>query len=169
MSRYIKYLSGGDLRSIGMSNSVIPKIKTQQDFDELFRCLHHHDRIVVMRAADCIEKITATSPTYLTKYKKEIFDLSSASRDKELVWHLAQLIPRLTLNGNDFKDACTILYQWAVDKSCSRIVRANALESLSHLVRGKSSALKKFNGILSELEQENIPSISARIRKIRTK
>ena len=80
MSKYIKYLSGGDLRSIGMSNSVIPKIKTQQDFDELFRCLHHQDRIVVMRAADCIEKISATNPTYLTKYKKEIFDLSRTSR-----------------------------------------------------------------------------------------
>jgi hypothetical protein len=167
MSRFLKYLSGGDLRSIGKSDSVIPKINTQQDFDELFKCLYHHDRIVVMRAADCIEKITATNPVYVTKHKKEIFDLSRTSTNKELVWHLAQLIPRLNLNGNDLKEAWNILCQWALDKSCSRIVRVNALESLSHLAHGKSSVLKRFNGILSELEEEKVPSINARIRKIR--
>ena len=168
MSTVIKYLSGGDLRSIGKSNSVAAKVKTQKDFDDLFKCLYHHDRIVVMRAADCIEKITSAKATYLTKYKMEILDLSRTSTDKELVWHLAQLIPRLNLNGNDFKEAWKILSRWALDKSCSRIVRVNSLEALSHLVQRNDSALKQFSDILSELEQEKIPSIKARIKRIKT-
>ena len=49
-------LSGGDLRSIGKSNSLVQTIRTQADFDELFNLLFHSNRVVVMRAADSIEK-----------------------------------------------------------------------------------------------------------------
>ena len=123
MPRYLKYLSGGDLRSIGQNNSIIAKVKTQSDFDELFKCMHYPDRLVVMRTADCVEKITAISPAYLANHKKEILELSQSSVDKELIWHLAQMIPRLNLAGSDFSRAWNILGRWALDKSGSRIVR----------------------------------------------
>lgn len=62
MMQLEKILAGGDLRSIGKSNSVAGKIKTQNDFDKLFECLFHKDRHVVMWAADAIEKITIHNP-----------------------------------------------------------------------------------------------------------
>ena len=167
MSRFLEYLLGGDLRSIGKSNSVIPKIKTQADFDELFKYLHYPDRIVVMRAADCVEKISSANPGYLTKHKKEILELSRASVDKELVWHLAQIIPRLDLTGSDLKEGWNVLQQWALDKSGSRIVRTNSIEGLFHLARGRRSAMNNLIDIWSKVEQENVPSLNARIKKIR--
>src|SRR6185369_7114070 len=102
MPEFEKILSGGDLRSIGNSNSVILKIKNQSDFDGLFKYLFHKDRIVVMRSADSIEKITINNPKYLTKHRKEIIGLCNVAKDKELKWHLALLLPRLNLESNEF-------------------------------------------------------------------
>lgn len=58
MNNKKKYLQGGDLRSIADVDQLIPLIKTQKTFDELFSCLESEDRLIVMRAADAIEKIT---------------------------------------------------------------------------------------------------------------
>jgi hypothetical protein len=67
-----KLLAGKDLRSIGKCNEVVAEIKSQKDFDLLFKFLFHDDRIVVMHAADVIEKITITRHQYLEKHKKEM-------------------------------------------------------------------------------------------------
>jgi len=68
---------------------------SQHDFDELFKLLFHADRLIVMRAADMIEKITVRDSLYLTSHKIEIFDLCEIAQNKELKWHLALLLPRL--------------------------------------------------------------------------
>ena len=40
-----KFLSGGDLRSLGESRKVLPLIKGQSDFDELITFLENHNRL----------------------------------------------------------------------------------------------------------------------------
>lgn len=72
MKTFRELLNGGDLRSIGKSNEVVTLITDQESFDNFF-LLFSNKRIVVMRAADVIEKITATSPKYLNKHKKKKF------------------------------------------------------------------------------------------------
>jgi len=84
MKTFRELLNGGDLRSIGKSNEVVTLITDQESFDNLFSFLFSNKRIVVMRAADVIEKITATSPKYLNKHKKKIFVLSETVTNKEL-------------------------------------------------------------------------------------
>ena len=88
MVGFDKILSGGDLHSIGKNNSVISKIQTQTDFDNLFKCIFHKDRLIVMRAADTIEKITINNSQYLAKHKEEIIKLCHSAIDKEFKWHL---------------------------------------------------------------------------------
>ena len=106
-------LSGGDLRSIGKGAAVIKSVRTQADFDNLFVLLFHNNRIVVMRAADSIEKITINNPAYLQPHKKEILQLCSTATDKELVWHLAQLTPRVSWNFRELKGVWKRLADWA--------------------------------------------------------
>jgi hypothetical protein len=158
------FLSGGDLRTIGKSNSMIARIHDQEDFDELFQFLFHKDRLVVMRAADTIEKISRNHPHYLEKHKKAIIDLGKKAENKELQWHIAQLIPRLQLNPDQLGTAWHLVKRWVKDKNNSRIVRVNSLQALFEL-KGHSQYLEKdLQLILKELEKEKIPSINARIR-----
>ena len=167
MMQLEKMLSGGDLRSIGQSNSVVAEIKTQNDFDKLFKFLFHSDRLIVMRAADAIEKITVNKPQYLSKHKKNILELCEVVIDKELKWHLALLLPRLQLNNKEPGKAWDTLTSWAKDKTNSRIVRVNSIQGLFELLNQQIDLTKDFKLTLLKVEKENIPSINARIRSIK--
>jgi hypothetical protein len=146
MIDFEKILSGGDLRSIGKSNAVVLKINNQNDFDELFKYLFHADRLIVMRAADSIEKITINNPQYLKKHKTEIIELCNVAKDKELKWHLALFIPRLNLKNIEFKNAWDILTTWAKDKNNSRILRVNSIQGLYEMTKQQSKSAKAFLG-----------------------
>ena len=166
MMAFDKILSGGDLRSIGNSNSVIVKILTQNDFDELFKCLFHQDRLVVMRAADIIEKVTINNQHFLATHQKEIIDLLKHAKNKELKWHLALLVPRLFMDKAAFDSTWNILTQWAKDTTNSRIVRVNAIQGLFEMMKQEPRLEKDFKITLDEMQNENIPSLNARIRKL---
>ena len=167
MMKLEKMLAGGDLRSIGKSNSVVAKIKTQKEFDELFKYLFHKERLVVMRAADAIEKLSINNPQYLSKHKQNILELCDTAENKELKWHLALLSARLNLDNESLNKTWRILTNWAKDKENSRIVRVNSIQALSELLSQDSTLSPAFYLTLSEIEKEHIPSINARIRRIK--
>jgi hypothetical protein len=167
MIQFKEMLSGGELRSIRQSGVVVSKITTQNDFDELIHFLFHNNRLIVMRAADAIEKVTIKSPQYLYKHQVEIFELCNTVKEKELKWHLALLLPRLNLSEREFGTAWHTLSKWAFDKTNSRLVRVNAVRALSQLLLQKNELIDEFKLTLREVEKENIPSINSRIRLIR--
>jgi len=165
MSGLEKLLSGGDLRSIGKVDKVRLQIRSQKQFDDLLAHLFHQNRIIVMRAADAIEKITRNRPDYLCNHTRELLDLTDAAINKELKWHLALIIPRLFLSPHEFEKAWNTLTKWAKDINNSRIVRVNALEGLFEMTKQNPDSKPDFDLTLMQLQKENIPSIKARIRK----
>lgn len=167
MSSFVKFLAGGDLRSIGKSNVVATLIKNQKDFDELFFLMLHANRLVAMRAADAIEKITIHFPQYLSKRKSEIFTLSAAAKNKELQWHLALLLSRIKMDKEEFNFAWKILMNWVKDKNNSKIVRVNSLQSLFNLSKQNKKHANELQNLINNLNREDTPSIKARIRKLK--
>lgn len=165
MRNFETALAGGDLRSIGNSDRVVSEIRNQADFDALFKLLFQGDRVVVMRAADAIEKITIDHPEYFGCRTQEVFELCKTAVNKELKWHLALLIPRLSLTKKDTAKATSILSDWLSDQNNSNIVRVNALQCLFDLANDKTC----LDGIFAQLEKEQVPSINARVRKLRSK
>lgn len=75
----LKKLKGGDLRSIGNARIIVDLVKDQKAFDELFKGLFEEDRLIVMRAADVIEKITSNNTNYLQLHKQELLTLLDRS------------------------------------------------------------------------------------------
>ncbi len=107
MPDFLPYLQGGDLRSIAGTDAVLGLIDSSSDFDALFQYLFFDDRLVVMRAADAIEKVTRQQPDYLNKHRRAVIDLIMTAVDKELKWHLALISSRLVLSGQQL----TIVWQ----------------------------------------------------------
>lgn len=167
MSKFQDILQGGDLRSIGRANDVVAVIKSQDEFDELFLGLRNSDRKVVMRTADAIEKVTLRKADYLQKHKQELMDIFQIAKNIELKWHLALLIPRLSLTENELDNTWHTLTKWAKDRDESKIVRVNSIQGLFNLLKQMPELLQDFNLTLTEIQKENIPSINARIKKIR--
>ena len=159
-------LSGGDLRSIGGSNEIMRLIRNQEEFDILFSFLYHNSRLIVMRAVDSIEKISRDHSSYLDKHKSGVLDLIASAADKELKWHLAQLVPRLELNDEEKNSTFERLKKWLMDKTESKIVRVNSIQALYELSRDNKVLTESFDEMLSTVREENIPSINARIGKL---
>ena len=160
-------LNVGDLRSIGGSNEVVMFIHNQEDFDTLFSYLYDSDRLVVMRAADSIEKISKKHSFYLDKHKSSLLDLISNAKDKELKWHLAQLIVRLNLNDDEKKNVFKILKKWLLNKNESKIVRVNSIQALYEISFNDELLTESFDEIIESIKLENISSIIARIKKLK--
>jgi hypothetical protein len=167
VQHFVELLSGGDLRSIAQSNKVAGLVQGQKDFDKLFQYLFHPERLVVMRAADAIEKITVNNKSYLTSHKKELIELCKNASDKELKWHLALIVARLRLRKSELGIIWELLTCWALDKKESRIVRVNSIEALFNLLQEHKELEQDFELLLSELGRQGVPSLIARIKKIR--
>ena len=120
-----------------------------------------------MRTADAIEKVTLRKPEYLLKYKPELLQLLTTADNIEFKWHLAQLIPRLELTEHELANAWLCLTAWATDQRESKIVRVNALQALFDLLQFEPGLLATYEAILAQVETEHVPSINARLKKIR--
>jgi hypothetical protein len=166
MNNFEKYLNGSDLRSLGESDKIISFIKDQNDFDELFKYLFNIDRNIRMKAIDVVEKIICKNNHFLQKHKTEIIKLSNDVENIEFKWHLAQLFGKLIYEENELQNVWEKLREWVLNKKESKIVRVNSLQSLYELAKINGSYEKEINGIIKELEKENIPSMKARIKKI---
>ncbi len=168
MKNIRSFLESGDLRSIAKVNELVAMIRTQTDFDALMVYLFSEDRLLVMRAADAVEKITVRHPEFLKAHKQQLLKLCRQAEHIELKWHLALLLPRLPLTKKELNFVWELLSEWVLDKKESRIVRVNALQGLGDVLPECSEKKPDFMQIIAELKKEYIPSLNARIRKLET-
>jgi hypothetical protein len=167
MQDFAPFLMGKDLRRIKKANDVVQLVQDQASFDALFALLFHQERTLVMRAADAVEKITIRNKQFLAPHKDQLLSLLFSAINKELKWHVAQLVPRLPLQPHELKQAWSILTYWAQNPNESKIVRVNALQTLFDLALQTPAFMNDFVAVLDKVELEPIPSLRARIKKIR--
>lgn len=160
-------LLGKDRRTIGKADHVVQLVVDQPSFDELFSLLFHHERTLVMRAADAVEKITHKHKEFLVPHKMQLLSLLNSAIHIELKWHIAQLVPRLPLDPHEIKEVWSILSYWAQNPNESKIVRVNSLQGLFDLTRNTPAFKNSLLSILDTIEHEPIPSLKARIKKLR--
>lgn len=160
-------LSGGDRRSLGASQTLLSNINSQKQFDKLFSFLNHQDRLVVMRASDVAEKVTIAKPEYLKKHKAGMIRLGQSAKDAELIWHLAPMFSRVEWTKEEIKDVWKLLAKWLGDSKQSRIVRTFSLQAMYDLSRIHTERELPFTKLVAEVWKENIPSLNARIRKLK--
>ncbi len=166
MLKIIDYLTGGDLRSISRVDQLVKQINSQADFDELFDFLSAADRLIAMRAADAVEKITRQRSDYLTEHKVQFIDLLANAKQKEFKWHLAQLASRFDFSGSELATVWQQLQYWLTDSKESKIVRVNALQALFDLSRDNGYYQKQFAAIVGQIKTDAAPSIAARLKKL---
>ena len=158
-------LRSGDRRSIGKSNQAAKLVLSEPArFPELLKCLWDEDPIVRMRAADAAEKVTVKRLDLLQPHKQELLDLLAEAEQIELRWHLALMVPRLTLNGPERQRAAAALQRYLADRSS--IVRTFALQGLADLARQDSILRKTVLSTLKESLQTGAAAMKTRARKL---
>ena len=158
-------LEGGDRRSIGHSDQVAAIVsKDPKLFPELIAGLWSADSLVRMRAADAAEKVTRECRELLQPYKKELLGLMSEVEEQEVRWHLAVMIPRLSLTAKERQTAISALTRYLEDRSS--IVKTFALQGLADMAQDEPSIRPKVIEVLREATRNGTPAMKARSRKL---
>lgn len=165
MKRILGNLKGGDLRSIGRSGDAVRAVsKNPALFSDLMAGLLDGDRLVRMRAADAVEKATRTHPEWLQPWKRALLDTVSTLEDKELRWHVAQLVPRLRLTAAEKATAVSILMGYLEDKSS--IVKTFSMQALADLAAQDEQLLEQVAPLIERLTRTGTPAMKSRGRKL---
>jgi len=158
-------LKGGDLRPIGKSREAVTMVsKNPELFGELFTGMLDDDRLVRMRAADAVEKATRRHPEWLQPWKRPLFDEIASHEDKELRWHVAQLLPRLKLTSAERDRALRILTEYLTDESS--IVRTFSMQALTDLAGEDEHLRDEVRPIIERLTRTGTPAMKSRGRKL---
>lgn len=165
MNGLLDALRGGDRRSIRGVPEVVKRVLAEPALlRNLFAGLTHEDPLIRMRCADAIEKVTAVRPQQLAGYEREILRLASLATQKEVRWHLAQLLSRLELDARERRRALRSLNAYLADPSS--IVRTFAMQALADLA-GRDAALRgPILRRLQRLARTGTPAMRSRGRKL---
>jgi hypothetical protein len=161
----LQVLEAGDRRTIGRSNQVAAIVsKNTKLFSELIAGLWSDNTVVRMRAADAAEKVTRTNPELLQPHKKELLGLMMESSQQELRWHLAAMVPRLTLSNKERPHVVSVLNSYLEDRSS--IVKTFALQGLADLASDDPGLRPPVLELLLHATRHGTPAMKARSRKL---
>lgn len=168
MDETTKLLKRGDMRTTGESEAVVRKVLARTAWiGQVIDAIQHDDPGVRMRAADAAEKISRVAPDLLKPYKK-LFLTSLASIDqKEVRWHMAQILPRFDLTGEERVAVLSLMKSYLKDNS--RIVRTSAMQTLADIALQNGRYLPEVRTIIEKLMAEGSPAMKARGRKLMAK
>jgi hypothetical protein len=117
-----------------------------------------------MRAADAAEKITVAEPGLFKSHKQELLGLLDEAEQIELRWHLALMVPRLTLSGQERARAAAALQRYLGDRSS--IVKTFALQGLADFARQDARLQETAKLAIEESLRTGTAAMKARARKL---
>lgn len=158
-------LGGGDRRSIGRSNEVAELVLAHRErLPELIACLWSDDPLVRMRAADAAEKASAREPDLLAPCKAELLGLLVEADQQELLWHLAQMIPRLSLTGTERRRAAGTFRSFLTHRGS--LVKTAGLQALADLSRHDEGLRSEVMELIEQVFRSGTPAMKARARNL---
>ncbi len=167
-SGILAMLAGGDRRSIGRVPEVVAAVLGEPALlAELIAGMTHGDPVVAMRAADAAEKVTAERPEWLAAYKDQLLGPVAASAQQEVRWHVAQMLPRLALSGDERARAAAALIGYLGDRSA--IVRTFALDALAQLAADDEELRGRVLPLLRDAERSESAAVRSRVRRLLAK
>jgi hypothetical protein len=164
-------LAGGDRRSIGRADEVAAQaVHDPALLEMLFRTMlgegaYGADPCVRLRCADAAEKATNGRLDLLRPFRTALFR-AAGSGEAEVRWHVAQMLPRLSLTRQGRARVAAVLRRYLDDDS--RIVRACAVEGLAQLALAGPELHAEVLQLIRSLLQAGSPAVRARARRMLT-
>jgi hypothetical protein len=162
-NKFSALLAGGDSRSIGKANAAASMVIADPErIPALVECLVDPDPLVRMRAADAIEKFSRQYCGLLQPFKTLFIELLAETRQKEVRWHLALIVPRLRLNAPESQLIAETLQGFLSDSSS--IVKTCAMQGLTELIAQRPSLRPSIVNLVRQLTKTGTPAMRARGR-----
>ena len=164
MNQVLSWLSGGDLRSDGMSDEVANFVlQNPPAFEDLFAGLSDDDDLVRARAADAIEKAARKRPGLTRIYLPEMVSLAEQERVPMVKMHLAMIFGHLAIYPELVGQLLQVLLFQLADESV--FTRSWAVASLSIIARKYPEKCKSILEYFVPLQADESIAIRSRAAK----
>jgi len=166
MSRILRKLEGGDLRSIGRSEEVVQDIlENPALFKEVFNGMLHVDPIIRMRSADAIEKVSSKHPEYLQPFKSRLINVVSQVNQQEVRWHVAQMFSYLDVTTTE-KDRIVDILLFYLETEKSKLVQVCSIQTLTNIAKKDEKYKSQVVQRLQEIIGTGSPALVSRAKKL---
>jgi hypothetical protein len=160
-----KLLSVGDLRTAGKSEKVIKLVLANPKlFDNVVNSILSDNPGTRMRASDAVEKISIEHADWLKPYKKLFLSRIAEIDQKEVKWHVAQILPRFTLTQSEREKVFNLMKKYLDDKS--QIVKTFAMQALTDIAMQDTTYVDSVRTIVKNLMDNGAPSQKSRGKKL---
>ena len=162
----ISLLSRGDKRTVSNVDTVVKLAsKDRMVVHELVGGFDPTNEALNMRIADALEKISAENHRSLESYVPELIKILHDYHQKEVRWHMAQILPRLAMTESELTTARRI-WKYDFHLSHSKIVRVFSLQALVDTCPHDRKKHEDVVQLLREAMKSGIPSLETRARKL---
>ena len=168
MNPILKKLEGGDLRSIGNADEVAVEAEKDPSILKILLSegIFSQDPVVRARSADAAEKVGRKKPECIQPFKMLILNKASKINQKEVRWHVAQMLSCLTLNNSERRKAEELLFTWVDSDDKSSIVKVFSLQALADLATQDKEIVERLHAKLEETLRTGSPALKSRSRKL---
>jgi hypothetical protein len=164
MGQILEWLSGGDLRSDGMSNEAADFVlKNPEIFNELFEGLSVSDDVVRGRTADALEKISRKRPDMLVDRLPKLLQVAEEDHVPMVKMHLAMIFGHLVLYEERLRDLISILFILLEDESV--FTRSWAIVSLCIMARKYPEESKQILERIEPIQSDQSIAMRTKARK----
>ncbi len=166
MQDFVQRLSRGGRRTTGDASRVADEVVADPArLPDLMACLFVDDPGIRMRAADALERVSRVTPQALDAYTDSLLTDVAAIDQAEVRWHVAQILPRLTLDETQRWRVAALMVQW-FGRAESRIVRTSALQAMVDLAADDAPLRELAAEMMRAALSSDVPSLAARARRI---
>jgi len=163
MNQILEWLTGGDLRSDGMSNEVVTFVLDNIEvFDELFAGLSEPDDVVRGRTADALEKIARSRPEMFVRRLPELIEILMEDQLPMVRWHIAMTLGHLACYEERVDEISLALLDLLNDPSV--FVRSWAIVSLCIIGRKYPRMRELIVGKVAPLRNDGSIAIRSKVR-----
>ena len=153
--------------AIGRSIEVAARSRPNPKPSRLIECLWDDDPATASRAAHALELVTRDGQpgpiAQLNSVNSSLLGLLPEAGEDKLRWHLALIVPRLTLGRTECARAVQSLEARLEDRSSS-IVKTMALQGLVDLTRQNHGLLARVLGLVRVYGRSGTAAMRARSR-----
>jgi hypothetical protein len=123
------------------------------------------DEGLAMRAADALQKVFIRQPELVQPHTSQLVALLLTHSQKEVRWHLAQILPHLNLTKDQVKQVAQI---WQDDfyNSTSSIVKTFSLQAMHDIAVHHPELQPVFDEMIAYALQNGTAAMRARAKRL---
>lgn len=161
----LQKLQGGDLRSIGAADEVAQAVLTDASLVAVLMLgIKQGEPVVRMRCADVLEKASRDRSEFLQVHAVDLQGLLNTSQAKEVLWHLLQMVPRVTWSKSQLTQIFLAVENCLTNTSS--IVKACAMQALVDLLVQAPEQMARVQQHIAELSVTGTAAMRSRGKKL---